>query len=114
MILLRSALFNLFFFGLTFVLTLVGTVVRFVAPRRVLGFAAAWARMLLWAARVICGIDWQVHGELPTGAALIASHHESAFDTLVWMTLVPRPAYVMKQEMLRIPLFGALDPCRPA
>jgi len=24
------------------------------------------------------------------------------------MTLVPRPAYVMKQEMLRIPLFGAL------
>ena len=108
MILLRSALFNLIFFALTFVLTLVGTVVRFVAPRRVLDFAAAWARMLLWAARVICGIDWQVHGEPPTGAALIASHHESAFDTLVWMTLVPRPAYVMKQEMLRIPLFGAL------
>ena len=47
-------------------------------------------------------------GELPTGAALIAAHHESAFDTLVWMTLVPRPAYVMKQELLRIPLFGAL------
>ena len=51
-------------------------------------------------------------GALPTGAALIASHHKSAFDTLVWLTLVPRAAYVMKQEMLRIPLFGALT--RPA
>ncbi len=111
-ILLRSALFNVFFFGSTFVLTLVGTVVRCFAPHRILDLAAAWARLLLWGARVMCGIRWQVVGDLPTGAALIASHHESAFDTLVWLTLVPRPAYVMKQEMLRIPLFGALT--RPA
>jgi 1-acyl-sn-glycerol-3-phosphate acyltransferase len=108
MIVLRSAVFNLFFFGATFALTLAGTVVRFLAPHRVLGVAAAWARLVLWGARVICGIRWQVVGELPTGAALIAAHHESAFDALVWMTLVPRPAYVMKQELLRIPLFGAL------
>lgn len=108
MIVLRSAVFNLFFFGATFALTLAGTVVRFLAPHRVLGVAAAWARLVLWGARVICGIRWQVVGELPTGAALIAAHHKSAFDALVWMTLVPRPAYVMKQELLRIPLFGAL------
>lgn len=112
MTMLRSILFNLFFFGSTFALTLVGTVARVVAPHRILAIAAAWARLQVWAARVICGIRCQVVGELPAGAALIASHHESAFDTLVWLTLVPRPAYVMKQEMLRIPLFGALT--RPA
>jgi len=112
MIILRSAVYNVFFFGATFVMTLAGTVVRLVAPHRMLDIAIAWARLLLWGARVICGIRWQVEGELPAGAALIASHHESAFDTLVWLTLVPRPAYVMKQEMLRIPLFGALT--RPA
>ncbi|MGA3402822.1 MAG: lysophospholipid acyltransferase family protein [Acetobacteraceae bacterium] len=108
MTILRSTLFNVFFFGSTFVLTLVGTVARFVAPHRIMDIAAAWARLVLWGARVLCGIRWQVVGALPTGAALIASHHESAFDTLVWLTLVPRPAYIMKQEMLRIPLFGAL------
>lgn len=112
MIILRSALFNLFFFGATFVLTLVGVVVRLVAPHRLIDLAAAWARLLLWGVRVICGIRWEVAGELPTGPALIAPHHESAFDTLVWLTLVPRPALVMKQEMLRIPLFGMLT--RPA
>ncbi len=91
---------------------MVGTVARLLAPHRIMGVAIAWARLQVWGARVICGIRFQVVGELPAGAALIASHHESAFDTLVWMTLVPRPAYVMKQEMLRIPLFGALT--RPA
>jgi 1-acyl-sn-glycerol-3-phosphate acyltransferase len=108
MIILRSALFNLFFFGATFVMTLLGTAVRLVAPHRVLAVAIAWARLLLWGARVICGIRHEVVGELPTGAVLFASHHESAFDALVWMTLVPLPAYVMKQELLRIPLFGML------
>jgi 1-acyl-sn-glycerol-3-phosphate acyltransferase len=112
MIILRSTLFNVFFFGGTLLLTLAGTVARFVAPHRTLDVAVAWARLLLWGARVICGIRWEVTGALPTGAALIASHHESAFDTLVWFALVPRAAYVMKQEMLRIPLFGALT--RPA
>ena len=112
MILLRSALFNVFFFVSTFLLTLVGTAVLLLAPRRALDIPVGWARLQLWALRVLCGIRWRVVGALPTGAALIASHHESAFDTLVWLTLVPRPAYVMKQELLRIPLFGALT--RPA
>jgi 1-acyl-sn-glycerol-3-phosphate acyltransferase len=41
------------------------------------------------------------------GAALIASVHQSAFDTAIWM-LLPRPAYVLKKELLKVPLFGAL------
>ena len=45
-----------------------------------------------------------------SGPALIASMHQSAFDTLVWMTLVPRCCYVLKQELLRVPLFGRLIP----
>jgi 1-acyl-sn-glycerol-3-phosphate acyltransferase len=46
-----------------------------------------------------------------SGPALIASAHQSAFDTLVWLTLVPRACYVLKQELTRIPLFGWLIPC---
>ena len=45
-----------------------------------------------------------------SGAALIASRHQSAFDTFVWLTLVPRCCYVLKHELLRIPLFGPLMP----
>jgi len=108
MTIVRSAIFNAYFFGVTFVLTIPGTVLRFVAPHRVLDIAILWSRLLVWGARAICGIRLQVTGELPTGAALIASKHESAFDTFVWLSLVPHACYVLKHELMRIPLFGAL------
>jgi 1-acyl-sn-glycerol-3-phosphate acyltransferase len=69
-----------------------------------------WARILCGAVRIICGIRFEVSGRayLPSGAALIASRHQSAFDTVVWLTLVPHCCYVLKRELLGIPLFGPL------
>jgi 1-acyl-sn-glycerol-3-phosphate acyltransferase len=113
MTLIRSTLFNLFFFGMTFAITvLVATPVRCVAPDRALDVARLWARIMVWALRVICGIRVHVSGQehVASGAALIASRHQSAFDTFVWLTLVPRCCYVLKRELLRIPLFGPLLP----
>ena len=112
MTVLRSALYNLFLFGMTFVLVLAGTALRLIAPHRALAMARFWARFMLWGARVICGIRLQVTGleNLPPGAALLASRHQSAFDTLVWLTLLPHCCYVVKQELVRIPLFGPLMP----
>ena len=110
MIVLRSAIFNIVFFVLTTILTLAATVLRWVAPDRILIMPMLWARLMVLAARVICGIRLEVTGlaNIPPGAALIASRHQSAFDTFVWMTLVPQCCYVLKQELLRIPLFGKL------
>ncbi len=110
MIMLRSALFNVAFFAITFVMTVAATAVRLVAPRYVLPVALAWARCLIVAMRIICGIRLQVSGleNIPQGAVLIASRHQSAFDTFVWFTLLPRCCYVLKDDLLRIPLFGSL------
>jgi 1-acyl-sn-glycerol-3-phosphate acyltransferase len=110
MITLRSVLFNVAFFSITTLLTLVATVARLVDPDLVLRVAMLWARTLVAAARLFCGIRLSVTGleNIPPGAALIASRHESAFDTFVWLTLLPRCCYVLKQELLRIPLFGGL------
>jgi 1-acyl-sn-glycerol-3-phosphate acyltransferase len=110
MILLRSALFNVVFYAVSLVMTLWATAVRVVAPDRVLDVAMAWARCLVISVRIVCGIRLEVRGmeNIPSGAALIASRHQSAFDTFVWLTLVPRCCYVFKQELRRIPLFGPL------
>lgn len=116
MILIRSALFNVWSFGVSFLVLLPATIVSLAAPHRMLGFNAAWARIVLAGLGPICGIRIVVTGRehLPTsGAALIASMHQSAFDTIVWLTLLPRCCYVLKQELLRVPLFGRLiPPCR--
>jgi 1-acyl-sn-glycerol-3-phosphate acyltransferase len=110
MMLLRSALFNVAFFTVTVVMTLVATVVRVVAPDRVLNVAMVWGHCLIVTARIVCGIRLEVRGleHIPRGAALIAPRHQSAFDTFVWLTLLPRCCYVFKHELRRIPLFGPL------
>ena len=113
MTLIRSALFNLWSLGVSFVLLPAATFVSFFLPDRMLDFASFWARTVLAGLGPICGIRVVVTGRehLPaSGPALIASMHQSAFDTLVWMTLVPRCCYVLKQELLRVPLFGRLIP----
>ena len=110
----RSALFNLFFFASTAVLSLWGVGLRLFAPHRALGLVMFWARLELGAAQVICGIRFEVTGRenIGAGPALIASQHQSAFDTMVWFLLLPRCCYVAKRELTRIPLFGPL--IRPA
>ncbi len=110
MIFLRSALFNVVFFGMTAILTLPGWVIRVLAPHRVINLAEAWAGWVIGLARLICGIRVEVTGRehLGQGPVVIASRHQSAFDTLVWLTLVPNCCYVLKHELLRIPLFGSL------
>ncbi len=110
MIFLRSILFNLGFFGVTTVLCLVGWPFLFASPMRVIWFARLWIRSVLWMLRVICRIDVQVtgHENIPTGPGLVAAKHQSAFDTLIWVLLLPRPAMVLKKELLRVPIYGGL------
>ena len=111
MTLLRSAVFNAWFFGLTTVIGVWGLGVRWLAPHQALAVARLWSRLVLAGLRRICGIQVVVTGRehLPaSGPALIASQHQSAFDTLIWLELVPRAAYVHKVELQRVPLFGPL------
>jgi 1-acyl-sn-glycerol-3-phosphate acyltransferase len=105
---LRSALFNLFFFGSTFVLCLPATLISLAAPGQIMGWAKFWARLQVRAARVICGIRVQVTGweNLPPAPVLIASRHESTFDVLFWIAMLPAACFVVKQELTQIPLFG--------
>jgi 1-acyl-sn-glycerol-3-phosphate acyltransferase len=110
MIWVRSAIYNVWFVGATIVLGLFGIGLRAVAPHRALWLARVWARALLGGAQLICGIRTRVTGleTLPAGPLLIASQHQSAFDTLIWLLLVPRVSYVYKAELARIPLVGPL------
>lgn len=109
MIWLRSLLFNLAFWLLTLAMGIL-TLPLLVGPRQwLLPQMRAYARISLWLLRWICGIRVRVEGRehLPdSGAALIASKHQSAFDTFVWFGLLPDVAYVLKRELLWLPVWG--------
>lgn len=114
MLFLRSFAFNLVMFGACFVLSAWTRLTTNLKNRDfVLKKGQLWARITLRALKRFCKIGVALHGTeyLPAdGPALIAAQHQSAFDTLFWLTVLPRPAYVLKQELIRIPIFGKLLP----
>ena len=108
---LRAAGFAVWFYGVTLAFCLLGVPVRLFAPHLALVVARNWVRTVLAGMVPIIGIRLVLSGRehLPAeGPALLACQHQSEFDTLVWLTLLKLPSYVMKQELTRIPLFGPL------
>jgi 1-acyl-sn-glycerol-3-phosphate acyltransferase len=109
---LRSALFNLFFFvfSATYSTLLLPLLL---GPRRwLLPPLRLWAGLVIGMLRLLCGIRLRVTGRehLPADGrpALLAAKHQSAFDTVVWLWLLPDTAYVLKRELLNIPVWGWL------
>lgn len=67
-----------------------------------------WARLLILAAEVICGIRYRVVGvgNFPQGPCVVLSKHQSAWETLAFQVIFPPQVYVIKRELLWIPFFG--------
>jgi 1-acyl-sn-glycerol-3-phosphate acyltransferase len=108
MIWVRSAAFNALFFLSTAAIG-IGALPLLIGPRRYLrGAIRIWAEVVVWLLKTICDVRVEVRGleNLRPGPLVIASKHQSAFDTLIWFTLVPDVTYVLKQELTRIPVYG--------
>ena len=70
---------------------------------------SGWPRLAVWGAKVFLGIRWQRKGweNLPDGAAVVLSKHQSAWETLFFAAHMPRNVcFVYKRELHRIPFFG--------
>lgn len=52
------------------------------------------------------GLKSEVRGDIPTGEVLIASKHQSFFDIILIVSVVPEPKFVMKQELRWAPILG--------
>jgi 1-acyl-sn-glycerol-3-phosphate acyltransferase len=104
----RSILFNVFLFG-SLTIFLFGAVLLLPLPERVMERAVTgWTYVARWGLKLIVGLDHEVRGQdnLPDGPAILASKHQSAWDTMAFLWLFPRPVYVVKKELLSIPLWG--------
>ena len=109
MIALRSMLFNVLFFGYTVLTALRLSPLLLNRHGDVAPGIRRWITGVLWLLDRIVGITFTVRGadNIPQGAAVIAAKHQSAWDTMIFHHFVPRPAYVVKQQLTRIPLYGA-------
>jgi len=69
---------------------------------------SSWSRCVVWLARWICGIRWQVEGleHLPARPAVILAKHQSAWETIAFQLIFPPQVYLLKRELLWVPFFG--------
>ncbi len=104
----RSLLFNAFFYGWT-TLCVVAGLPLLLGPRiGIYYLGRLWAHPIIAALALICGLRYRVRGleNLPEGTALIAAKHQSAWDTIIFSILLWDHSFVLKRELIRIPLFG--------
>lgn len=108
MIFLRSLLYWLWFNGSILVVGVLGLPWVFASKDGGSLVMEVWARVAAFGARVICGIKYEVRGleNLPDGPVMIASKHQSTYDTVAPILFTRRPVYVLKQELLDMPIFG--------
>lgn len=107
-IIVRSIVFNLAFYLVLFVYLIVA-LPTLAMPRGVLiALVKNWSRMNFRLLRWICHIDYEVIGaeKIGHGPLLVASKHQSLWETFALMTVFDDPAYILKRELIWIPFFG--------
>lgn len=68
----------------------------------------SWSGWVIWWLALTCGLRHQVEGQenLPPGNAIVMSKHQSAWETIALQRYFPNPCWVLKRELLWIPVFG--------
>jgi 1-acyl-sn-glycerol-3-phosphate acyltransferase len=108
LVIVRSVVFNVLFYA-NLVAHLLLALPSLVLPRRVIvGLTKSWARMNLLLLQYICGIGAEFRGreKIPRGAVLVASKHQSLWETFALLLLFDDAAYILKRELMFIPFFG--------
>ncbi len=108
MLILRSLAFNLAYY-LNLIVWMIAFLPILALPRVVfMRVARLWARSSLWLLKVIAGTKVEFRGleKIPPGGMIIASKHQSLWETFALLVILDDPAYVLKRELMWIPFFG--------
>lgn len=108
MLLIRSWLFLFLFYSWTIFCLLTIWPVILCSKKAGRACVNLWARGILLLLRVILSIDYEVRGleNIPDTPCLIASKHQSAWEIFALLLILPDATFVMKRELISIPLFG--------
>jgi 1-acyl-sn-glycerol-3-phosphate acyltransferase len=105
---LRSLLFAFIQTALTVVWSILSLLTFPFGPFTRYRFITAWSRIMVWLARALCGISYEVRGmeNLPDRPSIVLAKHQSAWETLAFEVFLPPQVWVVKRELLKVPFFG--------
>jgi 1-acyl-sn-glycerol-3-phosphate acyltransferase len=113
---LRSLAYTALLFLSVLVYSVLVIVSGLFGPARSFAVARSWADLNLWLLKTICGLSCTVEGveNIPGRNAIVFIKHQSVFETIWPFTRFPITSFVLKRELMWIPLLGwALHVIKP-
>src|SRR5580658_1547693 len=104
-----SLVFTGFFLLWTFLYAIFFVLASLFLPYRGrFALAQVWARAILAVLRWTCGLDYRVEGleRLPPGNHVALIKHSSSWETVAQALLLPPQVWVLKRELLWVPVVG--------
>lgn len=107
-IFIRSLAFNVAFYLSLAIHVIIGIPTFLMPKQAIIEIAKSWSRSTTWMLRVICNINVEYRGleNIPKGPLILASKHQSAWETIAFLPLVRSPLFILKRELTWLPFFG--------
>lgn len=70
--------------------------------------ARSYAAFIIGSLKALCGVEYQIKGQenIPQGAAILLSKHQSTWETYALQLMFPPQVWVLKRELMWVPVFG--------
>jgi 1-acyl-sn-glycerol-3-phosphate acyltransferase len=106
--LLRSILFTSLLFAGTLLYAVVVVLFGWLPTHRLYALARSWSQWHLWLLGQLCGLRYEIEGleNIPPGAHVSMWKHSSAWETIAQASIFPPQSWVLKHELMWIPLVG--------
>ncbi len=105
----RSLIFNLLYVFWTLFVGIIFIPVILLPQKLIILFVGRiWAGGLYFFLKMICNLKLNLEGKenISSTSAIYASKHQSALETFMFHLIIDKPVFILKKELLDIPVFG--------
>lgn len=108
MLLLRSTIFQILFYGVTLIQMILFSPAMLLPEKWGWWIVPLWSKTLLLIMRITAGLKVEIRGRenLPNDGFIAAMKHQSAWETVALIPLFSFPTFILKRELRWIPIFG--------
>ena len=108
MLILRSLLFYIGQIISTILIAPIGIIAFPLDFKKRYYLITRWAVFNLWWLKICCNVRYQIEGKdnIPGKPCIVMSKHQSAFETLALQQIFIPQVWVLKKELLQIPIYG--------
>ena len=103
---LLSLIFIIQMYLMMFVVAVVFAIPAIISRRGAFAAVHCFSKWVRTSARILVGLRSEVRGDVPQGPVLIAAKHQSFFDIILLCSVLPRPKFIMKRELIWAPILG--------